>query len=178
VPCARPVEASPKAACSLLKPSTVFTTDFTMIAALPWGGRLQISSILWLIMQSWCHFPNFSSPLDFQIASKHHQGSNPTICTIRQRWGFWGATVGPGRRRPHREPQIWKEVVGSKTQGTSLGYFSQMMRTPLHQPQRRQHWRKSLDARVAAIEIANCLLITHNGLTSMKCHLEVIHITM
>jgi hypothetical protein len=52
------------------------------------------------------------------------------------------------------------------------------MRTLLHQPKMRQHQRKSLDERVAAIEIENCLLITHNALPSMKCHLEVIHITM
>jgi hypothetical protein len=31
----------------------------------------------------------------------------------------------------------------------------------LHQPQMRQHLWNSLDVRVAAIEIENCLLITH-----------------
>jgi hypothetical protein len=42
----------------------------------------------------------------------------------------------------------------------------------------RQHQWKSLDVRVAAIEIENCLLIRDNVSTSMKCNLEVIHITM
>jgi hypothetical protein len=53
-----------------------------------------------------------------------------------------------------------------------------MMETPLHQAQIRQHRWKSLDVIVVVVDIENCLLITHNGLASMKCHLEVIHITM
>ena len=74
----------------LLKPSTIFTTVFAMISTLSWSGWLQVSSISFLIMRSWCHFPNFHYLLDFQIASKHPQGSNqiwaqgPTyMCTIR-----------------------------------------------------------------------------------------------
>jgi hypothetical protein len=38
-----------------------------------------------------------------------------------QWWGLCSATVGPGQSKPHREPQIWKELVESKTQGTSWG---------------------------------------------------------
>ena len=74
----------------LLKPSTVFTTAFAMISTLSWSGWLQVSSISFLIIRSWCHFPHFHYLLDFQIASKHPQGSNQiwaqgpkSICTIR-----------------------------------------------------------------------------------------------
>jgi hypothetical protein len=83
--------------------------------------------------------------------------------------------VKEDRTGNHKFERNWLEA---KTQGTSSGCFSQMMRTPLHQLQMSQYRWKSLDVRVAAIEIDNCLLITHNGLTSMKCHLEVFHITM
>jgi hypothetical protein len=82
-----------------------------------------------------------------------------------QRWGLCSATVGPGQRKPHREPQNWKELVESKTQGTSWGYSSQMTRTKLHQLQMRQHLWKSLNVtRVVTKEIQNCLLIMHDGL--------------
>ncbi len=102
-----------------------------------------------------------------------------------QRWGLCGATIGPGQRRPHREPptslctisdetfavlllgQQVKENRTSKTQGTSWGYSGWMMRTKLHQPQMRQHWWKSLDVmRLVTKEIRNCLLITHSGLVA------------
>jgi hypothetical protein len=143
----------------LLKPPTVFTTVFAMISTLPWSGWLQVSSISCFIMRSWCHFPNFHYLLDFQIGSKHHQGSNRIWAQgpkymHHQRRGFYAATVGLGQRRQHREPQIWKELVGSKTQGTSWGYdSSQMMRMKLHQPQMRQGWWKSLNVRVVTKEI-------------------------
>jgi hypothetical protein len=59
-----------------------------------------------------------------------------------------------------------------------LRLFSSDDEDALAPTEKRQYRWKSLDERVAAKEIENCLLITHNGLTSMKCHLEVIHITM
>ncbi len=103
VPCARPVEAIAQKQHATQTINRLHNCLRNDRSSLPWSGWLQVSYILWFIMQSWCHFPNFSSPLDFQIASKHHQGSSPTICTIRQRWGFCSATVGPGCRRPRTE---------------------------------------------------------------------------